>query len=432
MASLEEAAGIERVGHSSTKKHESLASKTSNWLDAVRDKTSSNELFVDFEKHFTGGPAIRVELHRPLGTFSLTVLFGPSGAGKSTTLRCLAGLERPDRGIIRFGDEIWFDAERNIFLPPQERKIGYLFQDYALFPHLTVEQNIAYGIRKLSAALRRERIEETMALLEIGGLEKRFPRQLSGGQQQRVALARTLACRPRLLLLDEPLSALDAPTREQLRRQLRHWLVELQISTLLVTHDRIEALAFGDHLAIFHAGRVCQSGPVQHVFSAPADLNVAHIVGVDTIEQGRIVKISDGLATIEVRNTQLVALAPAADAAIETEVYICIHAQDVTLEVGAALPETSARNHLVGRIRSVDREGPIVRVTLDCGFTLKALVTNQAYENMGLHEWSEVVALIKATAIHVITRERPSREGDPRTSYYGQISVENSHAPFIT
>ena len=422
MGSLDEAARIERVGHSSTKKHESLASSNGNWLDANREKTSANGLFVDFEKHFDGGPAIRVKLHRPVATFSLTVLFGPSGAGKSTTLRCLAGLERPDRGIIRFGDEIWFDAERNIFLPPQQRKIGYLFQDYALFPHLTVEQNIAYGLRKLSAPLRRQRIEEITGLLEIGGLDHRFPRQLSGGQQQRVALARTLACRPRLLLLDEPLSALDAPTRQQLRRQLRHWLVELQISTLLVTHDRLEALAFGDHLALFHAGRVCQSGPVQKVFSAPADLNVARIVGVDTIEQGRIVNISDGLATLEVGQTQLVALAPPADAAIESEVYVCIHAEDVTLEVGAALPETSACNHLVGRIRSVDREGPIVRLNLDCGFPLKALITNQAYENMGLHEWSEVVALIKATAIHVITSGRPSREDEiSNRSRYGLI-----------
>jgi molybdate transport system ATP-binding protein len=406
MALLDEAAGIEWADRSSAKKRESLARDNSSWLGANSEKGSANGLFANFEKQFAGGPAIRVELHRPLGTFSLTVLFGPSGAGKSMTLRCLAGLERPDSGMIRFGDEIWFDAERNIFLPPQQRRIGYLFQDYALFPHLTVEQNIAYGIRELSGALRRQRIEEITALLEIVGLERRYPRQLSGGQQQRVALARTLACRPRLLLLDEPLSALDAPTREQLRRQLRHLLVELQIAALLVTHDRIEALALGDHLVLFDGGRVCQSGPVQRVFSAPADLKVARIVGVDTIEQGSIVTISDGLATIEVGQTQLVALAPPANRAIGTEVYVCIHAEDVTLEVGAVLPETSARNHLVGRIRSADREGPIVRVNLDCGFPLKALITNQAYENMGLHQCSEVVALIKATAVHVITRER--------------------------
>ena len=406
---LDEVVGNERMGRFPTSKHESLAS--GNASDAASEQTSAPGLFADFEKRFTGGPAIRVKLHRPVTRFSLTVLFGPSGSGKSTTLRCLAGLERPDCGVIRFDDEIWFDAERNIFLPPQQRRIGYLFQDYALFPHLTVEQNIAYGLGKLGAVARRWRIEEITALLEIVGLEHRYPRQLSGGQQQRVALARTLVCRPRLLLLDEPLSALDAPTREQLRRQLRRWLVELQISALLVTHDRLEALALGDHLALFDAGRVCQSGPVQQVFSAPADLNVARIVGVETIEQGRIVKVSDGLATIAVGQNQLVALAPPDDyAGIEPEVYVCIHAEDVTLEIGADLPRTSARNHLVGRIRSLDREGPIVRINLDCGFPLKALVTNQACQNMALQEDSKVVALIKATAIHVIPRGRSSRE----------------------
>src|SRR5438034_826885 len=255
------------------------------------------ELTAEFEKHFPGGTVIQVELRRPADAFSLTVLFGPSGSGKSTTLRCLAGLDRPERGTIRFGNEIWFDAARGIFLPPQRRRIGYLFQEYALFPHLSVAQNIDYGLSKVAAPERRQRIEEITTLLGLAGLGERYPRQLSGGQQQRVALARTLVCRPRLLLLDEPLSALDAPTREQLRRQLRHWLFELKISALLVTHDRIEALALGDYLAVFHAGRVCQTGSVQQVFSAPADLNVAHIVGVDTIEQGRIVKISDGLAT---------------------------------------------------------------------------------------------------------------------------------------
>jgi len=381
------------------------ASVDGQLLVADVGETSAAGLFADFEKRFDGGPAIRVKLHRPVDTFSLTVLFGPSGAGKSTALRCLAGLEKPESGIIRFGDEIWFDAERNIFLPPQQRRIGYLFQDYALFPHMTVKQNIAYGLGNLGAAARRQRIEEITALLKLAGLEHRYPRQLSGGQQQRVALARVLVCQPRLLLLDEPLSALDAPTREQLRRQLRHWLVELRISALLVTHDRIEALALGDHLALFDGGRVCQSGPVQQVFSAPADLNVARIVGVDTIEQGRIVKVADGLATIEVGQKQLVAVAPPSNNdGIDAQVYVCIHAEDVTLETGAAPPHSSARNHLAGRIRSLDREGPIVRVNIDCGFPLKALITNQSCQNMGLQEQSEVVALIKATAIHLIAR----------------------------
>src|SRR5215216_2421040 len=365
------------------------------------------ELTAEFEKHFPGGTIIQLELRRPADAFSLTVLFGPSGSGKSTTLRCLAGLDRPERGTIRFGDEIWSDAGRGIFLPPQRRRIGYLFQDYALFPHLRVAQNIAYGLGKIAAAERRERIEEMTALLELTGLEDRYPKQLSGGQQQRVALARALVCRPRLLLLDEPLSALDAPTREHLRRQLRHWLVQLRIATILVTHDRIEALALGDHVVVFEAGRVCQSGSVQQVFSAPVDLAVARIVGVDTIERGKVVQVADGLATIQVGPKQLIALAPPSrNGGLNGEVYVCIHAGDVMLEKrGADLPQSSARNHLPGHIRSLDREGPMVRVNLDCGFPLKALITNQAYQNMALRERDEIVALVKAPAIHLIARD---------------------------
>jgi molybdenum ABC transporter ATP-binding protein len=365
------------------------------------------ELTAEFEKYFPAGPVIKVELRGATDACSLTVLFGPSGSGKSTTLRCLAGLDRPDRGTIRFGDEIWFDSVRGIFLPPQRRRIGYLFQDYALFPHLSVAQNIGYGLSKIAAPERRQRIEEITTLLGLAGLEERYPRQLSGGQQQRVALARALVCRPRLLLLDEPLSALDAPTREHLRRQLRRWLVELQMSTILVTHDRIEALALGDHVVVFEAGRVCQSGSVQQVFSAPVDLNVARIVGVDTIERGKVVQVADGLATIQVGPKQLIALAlPRCNCGRDGEVYVCIHAEDVMLEKrGADLAQSSARNHLLGHIRSLDREGPMVRVNLDCGFPLKALITNQACQNMGLREREEVVALVKAPAIHLIARD---------------------------
>ena len=364
------------------------------------------ELTAEFEKHFPAGPIIKAELRRPTDARSPTVLFGPSGSGKSTTLRCLAGLEKPDRGIIRFGDEIWFDSARGIFLPPQRRRIGYLFQDYALFPHLRVAQNIAYGLGKIAVAERRQRIEEITALLELSGLEDRYPTQLSGGQQQRVALARALVCQPRLLLLDEPLSALDIPTREYLRRKLRHWLVQLGIATILVTHDRVEAIALGDHIVIFEGGRVRQSGSVQQVFSAPVDLRVARIVGVDTIEPGKVLQVADGSATIQVGQKKLIALAPShRNSRPDDEVYVCIHAEDVMLEKSGATPQSSARNRLLGHIRFVDREGPMVRVTLDCGFPLKALVTYQTCQDMELREGEQIAAVIKAPAIHLIARD---------------------------
>src|SRR5262249_46901980 len=362
------------------------------------------ELIAEFEKYFSGGTVIQLNLHGPADAFSLTVLFGPSGAGKSTTLRCLAGLDRPERGVIRFGDEIWFDSARGIFLPPQRRRIGYLFQDYALFPHLRVAQNIGYGLGKVTAPERRQRIEEITALLGLVGLEDHYPSQLSGGQQQRVALARALVCRPRLLLLDEPLSALDAPTREHLRRQLRDWLVELRMSTILVTHDRIEALALGDHVVVLEAGRVRQSGSVQQVFSAPVDVAVARIIGVDTIERGRVVQVADGFATIQVGPKQIIALARSRrNGGPDEEVYVCIHAEDVMLEKSDANPtQSSASNQLLGHIRSLHREGPMVRVNFDCGFPLKAMVTNQACQNMGLQEGDEIVAMVNVQAIHLI------------------------------
>jgi molybdate transport system ATP-binding protein len=362
---------------------------------------STAELAADFHKQFPRGPLIRFQLRQSEDAFSLTVLFGPSGSGKTTALRCLAGLERPDGGYIRFGDETWFDSERGIFVPPQRRRIGYLFQDYALFPHLTVARNIAFGLRRIGQPERRARVEHMMNLLGLTHLENRYPMQISGGQQQRVALARAVVCQPRMLLLDEPLSALDAPTREHLRRQLRHSLVQLRMPGLVVTHDRMDALALGDHMVVIEDGRVCQSGPVQEVFSKPVDLRVARIVGVDTVERAKVVRVADGLATVQVGPVPLVALA---SKGIDEDAYVCIHAEDVTLEKLDPLAQTSARNRLIGRIRSLDREGPMMRVMLDCGFPLKALVTKQACQEMRLQEGDEVVALLKVTAIHLVSR----------------------------
>jgi molybdate transport system ATP-binding protein len=357
------------------------------------------ELAANFEKPFPSGPVIHAALRMPANAFSVTVLFGPSGSGKTTVLRCLAGLERPAQGFIRFGDETWFDAERGICLPPQHRDIGYVFQEYALFPHLTVARNLAYGLGGLPAGERNRRVAEMLDLLGLSGLGGRYPARLSGGERQRVALGRALVRRPRLLLLDEPLSALDAPTREQLRRELRRLLATLGVPALLVTHDRVEALALGDAVVVLDAGRVCQSGPVAEVFSRPADLAVARVVGVETVEAATVLEVRDGLAVVAVGRARLVALAGdvAAGAA-----YVSIRAEDVILERGAAAG--SARNRLPARVLGLVREGPMVRVSLDCGFPLTALVTSQACVEMGLREGDELAALIKAPAVHLIPR----------------------------
>ena len=193
----------------------------------------SDGLVLDMEKRFRGGPTVQATLALPATPGRVTVLFGPSGAGKTTVLRCLAGLDRPERGQLRFHGETWCDTRARVFLPPQARRVGLLFQDYALFPHLTAERNVRYGLGHLPEDEQHARTRALFTLLDLEGLEARRPRELSGGQQQRVALARALAIRPRLLLLDEPLSALDAPSREQLRVELRRLLRELGMPTVV-------------------------------------------------------------------------------------------------------------------------------------------------------------------------------------------------------
>ena len=360
----------------------------------------SARLVADFEKRYAAGATIRAALSQPIDGTQVTVLFGPSGCGKTTTLRCIAGLERPERGSIRVGDTTWFDARSGVHLRPQARGIGLLFQDYALFPHLSVQGNIAYGIRGLSRLERRQRVLKLLDVLALIGLEGRYPHQLSAGQQQRVALARAVAPRPRLLLLDEPLSALDTPTREPLRRELRRLLAAFDTPAIVVTHDPIEAVALADHAVVLSGGEVRQQGPVHEVFSRPADPTVARIVGIETIEPGTVLNVREGLATVRAGTAELLAVAPDLSPG---SVYVCIRGEDVIVERGD-LPQTSARNQLRARIAALAPEGPTVRLTLDCGFPLTALITRPAAQQLGLKAGDFVLALIKAQAIHLVPR----------------------------
>jgi molybdate transport system ATP-binding protein len=358
----------------------------------------ASDLTVDVRKKHAGGPEIAAALSLPLDTHSVTVLFGPSGAGKTTVLRMIAGLDTPDRGSIRCGDEVWYDGARGIRLPPQNRRVGYLSQDYALFPHLTVRGNVAYGARGRASA-------DLLARFDLSELADRYPRQLSGGQMQRVALARALAAHPRLLLLDEPLSALDAPTRLRMRAGLRQLLASdplgSPVPAIVVTHDRTEALALGDSIAIMIDGKLRQAGAVESVFNSPADADVAAAVGVETICPARVLSRSAGLVTLEIGQARLVAVDT-----VETseEVFACIRAESVTIERHASDNPTSARNHLPARIVSVIPEGPLARVDLDCGFRLTAIVTRQSEGEMHLREGERVTAVVKATSIRIVPR----------------------------
>lgn len=240
----------------------------------------AHALTAGFTKTYQGGASIQGELLLPTDTHSVTILFGSSGCGKTTVLRVIAGLERPESGLIRFGDDVWFDAGNRICLSPQQRNIGFVFQDYALFPHLTVRQNIGYALRGIPESEKARRIDGMLERFELTELGRRHPWQISGGQKQRVALARALIRSPRLLLLDEPLSSLDTSLREEVRNELRCHLRRIGIPTVLVTHDREETRLLGDQLVVMDKGRFQQSGPVEHVFKNPVNHAVARSLGV--------------------------------------------------------------------------------------------------------------------------------------------------------
>jgi molybdate transport system ATP-binding protein len=360
----------------------------------------AEEIVLNIRKTFPGRATVTAQLNLALDPPSVTILFGPSGSGKTTLLRCLAGLEQPDEGTISIGDEMWFDATARVTVPPQARRLGYMAQDYALFPHYTVEGNIAYGLTGLSSQERRKRVDEVLSLLHIESIAQQKPTRLSGGQQQRVALARAIARRPRLLLLDEPLSALDTPTRDRLCKDLRRLLTQLAVPSVVVTHDWTEALTLGDQMVVIIDGRIVQTGTPQDVFSRPMNAEVAHVVGIETVVQGTIRELRDELATVQVGAVALTAIA---SPNLESDVFVCLRAEDVTLELTGSA-ETSARNRLKGTVRTITSLGALVRVTLDCGFPLTALITQSAIRDMKLVAGSDVRAAFKAGAVHLIPR----------------------------
>ncbi|MCE7938341.1 MAG: ABC transporter ATP-binding protein [Chloroflexi bacterium CFX6] len=362
---------------------------------------ASSDLAVAIERRHRGGPTIVADLALDLAAGRILVLFGPSGSGKTTVLRCVAGLERPDRGRIVVHGEVWADTAAGVHRPPQRRRVGYLPQGLGLFPHLDVRSNIAFGMADGGAAHRAARVAELIGRFQLEGTEDRRPGQLSGGQQQRVALARALARDPRLLLLDEPLSALDGPLRARLRRELRQLLRACGIPAIVVTHDRAEALYLGDHAAVMVDGAVRQCGPVLEVFDRPANADVARIVGHETVVPGTVIGAADGLARVRVGSVEITALGEAWTGA---EVLVSIRAEDVLLVRGLSdhVRDISARNVLPARVASLEPVGAMVQVVLDCGFPLVAAVTRSAVDDLRLAPGAPVAAVLKVTAVHLI------------------------------
>jgi len=349
-----------------------------------------------------------VDLTLDLEASPVTVLFGPSGSGKTTLLRCIAGLDEPEAGSrIAFRDRVWFDD--GTLVPARRRSVGLLFQDHALFPHLSVLANVAYGLHRLPRTARRARAMAALAQAGAAHLLETPVRHLSGGEAQRVALARALAPGPGLLLLDEPLSALDEPTRNRLRSELRDVLRSTGVPTIVVTHDRTEALALGDQVAVVLDGRLRQLGRVDEVFGRPADHEVAAAVDTETVVAGLVTATTADLTAVDIQGVSVAATCREPTAAGDA-VLVCIRAEDVALYLGDPAPgashTASPRNRLRATVTGLVVEGPLVRVDLDAGFPLAAYVTRPTREDLGLEPGVAVVAVMKASAIHLVVRGR--------------------------
>jgi molybdate transport system ATP-binding protein len=342
--------------------------------------------------------ALRLEVELAVDPGECLALAGPSGAGKTSVLRVAAGLLRPTDGRVEANGETWLDTARGIDLPAERRRCGYVFQDYALFPHLSAWQNVAYPLRGLG---RRERRSRALELLERLGLRERAearPSSLSGGERQRVALARALARRPEVLLLDEPLSALDARSRAGATRELADVLSTTEAPALLVTHDFAEAAQLGDRVGIIDAGRIVQEGTPSELAAAPHSAFVADFTGA-VVLTGTARTEADGLSHVELDGGGEVVSADVAEGPVAVSVY----PWEIAIEPANEPPHGSSQNRLCVRVLSMTTVGNRVRLGLAGSQPLAAEVTQAAAEQLGLKTGAVVIASWKASATRLIS-----------------------------
>jgi molybdate transport system ATP-binding protein len=329
------------------------------------------------------------------------VIFGASGAGKTTLLDCLAGLTHPDEGKVTLGERTLLDTSTNVDIPAYQRGIGYVLQSQALFPHLTVRENIAFGLSKIHN--RSDAGEELTQSMEIHDLEDRKPAQLSAGQRQRVALARALVTNPQLLLMDEPLAALDVATKSIIVDVLRGWNERRRIPILYVTHDRDEAYSLGERLLVLEEGKVVASGAPQQVLNSPARNSIAQLAGFENLLQCEIVSEhpEQGTMSCRISGTEVSIEAPLTRVTAQPLV-LGIRAGDILL--AAEQPHgISARNVLLGSIESIERRGVLVRLLVNVrGAKFEAHVTPGAQIALGLSGGKKIWLVIKTYSCHLL------------------------------
>jgi len=336
----------------------------------------------------------------------ITILFGPSGAGKTTLLNCLAGLVAPDSGEITVAGKRLFHHPRGINIPARRRGIGYVFQDLALFPHLSVTKNVSYGLLAVPGNERRRRTDAILESFRISHLRAQKPGEISGGERQRVALARALVTDPCLLLLDEPMTALDAGIKAKIIEDLRAWNHAHAIPILYVTHNRDEVFALGARVLVLENGRIAADGTPHEVMSAPRLETVAQLAGFENIFDADVIASHEdrGTMTCRIAGSAVELETPLMRAEAGSSLRLGIRAGDILL--AASLPVgLSARNVLSGKIVSLDQRDVIVVARVDCGVEMEAHLTLAARDALLLRPGKQVWLIAKTHSCHLMARD---------------------------
>jgi molybdate transport system ATP-binding protein len=351
------------------------------------------QLSVNLEKRLSANFALDVKFSIPAG---VTMLFGASGSGKTTLLRCVAGLICPDSGQIKIGEQILFDSSARVDVPVPQRKIGLLFQSLALFPHMSVAKNIEYGLDGLDRTLAQQRTEDILELFRISDVRQHKPSEISGGERQRVALARTLVTDPHVLMLDEPLSALDYVTQSQIIEDLRAWNAARDIPILYVTHSQREVFALGERVISLENGKILSQGTPQDVLEAPTHESLAQLAGFENFFDATVVSISNDSGTMLCRldGAETEVEVPLSRVEVGSKIRIAIRAGDII--VAGEFPRAlSARNVVPAKIISLRREGAMVIAEIDAGRRFEVHLTPGACRSLSLKPEQQIWLVIK-------------------------------------